>query len=339
MKKNKVSIKDVALASGVSVATVSRIINNTGRFSNKTAEKVFSVANKLGYRRNKLAVSLRSQESNTIGILVPDITNEFFSKLVKNCEQELFNSGYSTIICNTDRSGTREKAYYQTLLEHQIDGLMIISSSGENDSTPINPNLPTIYIDRKATSETGPVISSDHYNGGCIATEYLLKSGHAPYLIMTKTKSSATLERVRGFKDVLKKNKINNIDNHIFELSITSDKFLQSDEQIHKFLSIIQNHSDAPGVFAINDNIAYMVIRAAKEMEIQVPSKLSVIGFDGTSYSEIASPKITTIYQDADKISNKACAILLKEIQHKEDISKSKVVKIPVKLNIKQSSV
>ena len=155
---------------------------------------------------------------------------------------------------------------------------------------------------------------------------------------MTKTKSSATLERVRGFKDVLGKNEIKNIDKHIYELNITSDKFLKSDEQIRNFLSIIEIRSADPGIFAINDNIAYMIIRAAKDMGIVIPNQLSVVGFDGTSYSEIASPKITTIYQDADKISSRACKILLKEIQNKGEIPQSQVVKIPVILRVKQSS-
>ncbi|WEV56260.1 LacI family DNA-binding transcriptional regulator [Ligilactobacillus acidipiscis] len=338
MNSKKVSIKDVALQSDVSVATVSRILNNTGRFSSKTATRVMKVANDLGYRQNRLAVGLRSKESNTIGILVPDITNEFFSKIVKKCEQFLFSTGYSTIICNTDRSEEREREYYRTLLDHQIDGLIIISTSASQGSKTIETHIPTVFIDRKPSSDNESVVSSDHYEGGRIITEYLLNDGRVPYLIMTKTKSTATIERVKAFKDVLQKRGFKKFNQHIYSLNMTSDKFLDSDKELKDILSTLIERKEKIGIFAINDNIAYMVIRAAKQLDIEVPKTISVIGFDGTSYSEISSPQITTIKQNVDLISKRACELLLAKMQKKNEGKKQNFFKIPVELVVRQSS-
>lgn len=339
LQKN-VSIKDVAKAANVSVATVSRIINNNGRFSETTKIKVEQVINELGYEQNKLAVSLRSNESNTIGIMVPDITNEFFAAIVKKCEQRLFSAGYSSIICNTERSPEREQEYFRVLQEHRVDGLIIISSQESVLNLSNYSMLPILYIDRDPHSKSESIVSSDHHEGGKIATQYLLDLNLTPYLVMTRTESSATLDRVRGFKEILLKNSYQDPASHIISLDLTSDQFLKAAPQLNIFLERIAKQKKI-GIFAINDNIAYMVIRAATQLGINIPNDLSVIGYDGTSYSEISSPRITTIVQNVDLISEHACSILINQIQDgkKQNNINYHVVSVPVYLDIKESTI
>ncbi|KRM56684.1 hypothetical protein C5L31_000145 [Secundilactobacillus malefermentans] len=338
--KKTVSIKDVARISGVSVATVSRIINNTGRFSKETQEKVNKVIKELGYGPNKLAVSLRSHMSHSVGILVPDITNEFYAAIVKKCESLLFENNFSSIICNTERSSVREKAYLQMLMEHRVDGLIIISSNISGESLVSQNLIPTIYIDREPDNKNRLIISSAHYEGGLLATNFLLKQNLSPFLVMTKTKSSSTLARVRAFKDTLKKAKIKNIDSRILSLNITSDNFIARNIELNQFIKNAISSPGVPGVFGINDHVAYMVIKSANELGIKVPNQLSVIGFDGTYFSDVSSPKITTIVQNTDILAKKACDSLLNLISNttsKE--AQSGVIEVPVHLVIKESTI
>ncbi|WP_146627070.1 LacI family DNA-binding transcriptional regulator, partial [Oenococcus oeni] len=196
MLNKSISIKDIARASGVSVATVSRIINNNGRFSIKTKKKVESIIDQLGYEKNKFAVGLRSNQSKTVGILVPDITNPFYATVVKKSEQLFFKKGYATIICNTERSIDRENAYLKNLFENRVDGLMVISSNINQSQMTSNISVPTVFIDKNPNITNATVVSSNHYEGGRLATELLIKNNLSPYLLMTRTKSSSTLSRI-----------------------------------------------------------------------------------------------------------------------------------------------
>lgn len=340
MRNHKsVSIKDVAAASGVSVATVSRIINNSGRYSADTKRKVDEVIAKIGYEKNKLAVSLRSNESKMVGILVPDITNEFFATVVKECEQLLFLDGYASIICNTERSAQREREYIQVLSEHRVDGLIIISAQKSGASSENHVQIPIVYIDREPESENDTVVQSDHYDGGVQATQYLLDCGLDPYLVMTKTESSATLDRVRGFRDVLIERGYSEIDSRIFKLNLTSDQFLKAAPMLDAFLRKVSTEPNI-GIFGINDNVAFMVLRAAKTLHLRVPDDISVIGYDGTLYSEIASPQLTTIAQDTSAIAEKATGMLTSEMRQRISGApiKAEILSIPVTLVKRQST-
>ncbi|WP_338230876.1 LacI family DNA-binding transcriptional regulator [Lactiplantibacillus paraxiangfangensis] len=338
-KKNNVSIKDVAKASGVSITTVSRIINNTGRFSKVTQKKVIQTIDDLGYEQNKLAVSLRSNKSNTVGIMLPDITNEFYSAIVKKCEQLLFSNGYSSIICNTERSSEREAAYSQVLMEHRVDGLIIISSAIDDSKVIKTTTIPTVYIDRDPHSHNELIVSSDHYNGGEIATKFILNHQLNPFLIMTKTKTSSTMERVRAFKDVLKEHQITDIESRVFSLDLTSDKFLETVPSLDNYLQKIVSLKKPAGIFGINDNVAYMIIRAAQRLNINVPKTISVIGFDGNSFSEISAPKITTIVQNTTKLAQESCRLLLQQMTTQDKDVSPAIIKVPVQLVIKESTV
>lgn len=339
--KNRVSIKDVARESGVSVATVSRIINHTGRFSVQTEKRVNEVIEQLGYEKNKLAVSLRSNESHTVGIMVPDITNEFFSDIVKQCEQNLFAQDYASIICNTERSAERENAYSQVLLEHRVDGLIIISShNGRNEIIQSN-SIPTVFIDRNLHTGEESIVASAHYSGAKNAVRYLIDTKRSPFMVMTKTESSATLDRVRAFRDVLADSGIENIDERILHLDLTSNQFLQAAPSLNQFIQNVFFANHPIGLFGVNDNVAYMIIRAAKNLGLRIPEDVSVIGFDGTSFSKIASPTLTTVVQHTDQIAEQACTLLLRHISEKKAglFSTPKSIEIPVTLKLQESTI
>lgn len=334
----KYSIKDVAKLSNVSAATVSRVINNNGRFSEETRKRVLASIKTLNYEQNKLAVSLRKKVSNTIGILVPDITNEFYSVIVKKCEQILFTSGFSTIVCNTERSISREQNYLKVLSEHMVDGIIIISANFDAKRDTHN-RVPIVYIDRDPYLKNEFIVTSDHYTGAQKATDFFVENNYSPYIITTKTKSSATLERIRGFNSSVSKHFIDqDIKKREIVLPITSDKYLLENYLLDDFIKNIKKSTKKIGVFAVNDYIAFMVIRSALKNNVSIPDDLSVIGFDDAPVSLISTPSISTVQQDTSLIAKQSCEILINQLHSISPSIKKGTKIIPVKLILREST-
>jgi transcriptional regulator len=327
--KNNLSIRDIAKLSGVSVSTVSRVLNNNGRYSEATKEKVLKIAKENGYRPNSLARNLRKQASTFIGIIVPDISNEFFAKIVKDCEQLLFSIGYLAIVCNTERNPELEKRYIEKLSNHMVAGFIIISTNATTIRN-LNLTLPIVYIDRTPNlGENSISVSSDNYLGGKIATKYLIRSNADPYMFITKTiKQSTTEDRISGFKDVLIKENIEG--NRIFSLNTTSDCVFSDLREIRKYLDTLIEKRKKIGIFAINDKVAAAILKVAISKKIKIPEELSIIGFDDISISKTAAMPITTISQNTSSISSQAVNALFECLN--KNIQISRKIVIPIEL-------
>ncbi|WP_251867508.1 LacI family DNA-binding transcriptional regulator [Enterococcus malodoratus] len=331
----KYSIKDIAKLSGVSVATVSRVINNNGRFSEETRKKVLKVIDETGYQMNYSAKSLRMNKSFSIGILVPDISNYFFSDVVQKIEEILFDKGYSTIICNTTRNNEKEAAYLQMLESKGVDGLIVISGADEFgfDYTRSEKDIPYICIDREPKDKDSTVfISSNHYQGAFEATEALIHSGcKSPVIAMHARRSSSGKERYNGFKDALKKNNIAfSKKKNVLIADIHTEDF---PEAISKFI----NENPVDGIFAINDSIAMELLQKIAKLGKKIPEDIKVIGFDNISQDKYSSPTLSSVKQDTDKIAAAAVDSLLKIIASPGETGDA--ILIPVSLVVRESSL
>lgn len=331
----KYSIKDIALLSGVSVATVSRVINDNGRFSEETRKKVLDTIKETGYQMNYSAKSLRMKKSFTVGILVPDISNYFFSDVVQKIEEILFEKNYSTIICNTARNQQKETAYLKMLESKGVDGLIVISGADEFgfDYSQSEKKIPYICIDREPLDKKNTIfISSNHYQGAFEATETLIQAGVThPVIIMDKRKSPSAKERYNGFKDALKKNSIvfDNKEN-VLITNVSSEEF---NSILEDFLT---NQPTTDGIFAVNDFIALESLVSLRKMQRNIPTDLKIIGFDDMPQDRYSSPTLSSIRQDTDQIAFKAVESLLNLIDNKVDRGQSFV--IPVALVLREST-
>ncbi|HHQ0970306.1 TPA: LacI family DNA-binding transcriptional regulator, partial [Listeria monocytogenes] len=277
----KTSIKDIAKLSGVSVATVSRVINDNGRFSEETREKVLAVIKETNYQMNFSAKSLRMNKSFSVGILVPDISNYFFSSVVQQIEAILFDQGYSTIICNTGRNLDKEMAYLNMLESKMVDGLIVISGADEFGFKYTNAEngIPYVCIDRQPKDKKDTIfISSNHYQGAFEATEALIHAGvKSPVIFMHSRQSSSAKERLKGFQDALKKNNIR-YDPDVSKFTV--------DLQIHDYqksiITFVNEVTTMDGIFAINDNIALELLNLLPTIGKKIPNDIKVIGFDDT---------------------------------------------------------
>ena len=317
VKKKNISIKEIAKLADVSVATVSRVINNNGRFSDKTKEKVETIIKEYGYTANIAAKSLRTSKSKTIGLIVPNIDNEWFSQLALDIENYFFKHNYSVFICNTSQNEEKEVAYFKSLDSKLVDGIICISGIETIPSDSLTRDIPIVCIDRKPKDHSNAYyVESNHYLGGYLATEELIQQGCKNIAIVSRNKSlSVNKQRLMGYRQALKDYGLTEYKELQILLDPSSANYEGSREAMNQ---LIKSKIPFDGVFATNDWRAYGVMVALSENHINVPHDVKVIGFDDISISHSCHPSLSTIRQDTVGLAQKASSLLLNLMNDKE---------------------
>lgn len=322
---HNISIKDIAKYTGVSTSTVSRVINNNGRFSEETKIKVLDAIEKLGYRSNVLAKSLRTMKTYSIGVIVPDITNEFFSKLVLGIENYCYPHGYLVYICNTSEDYEKEIKNVESLEARGVDGLIDLSGIASDITKNFARKMPVVYIDRKPHKSEMAFVESDNLTGGYIATEELIKSGCKNIILLRDHRDLSTMnQRVEGYFKALTDYNLPIRMNNIHKLSVSMENAESCIE------SILDSNQDFDGVFAATDWLAVGALNALQRRGIEVPKTVKIVGFDNIMVTNFTTPKITTVNQDELQMGNTAAEMLLNQIESGNAVKKS--VMIPVEL-------
>ena len=330
--KGKLSIKDIAKRAGVSIATVSRVLNKNGRYSKETEEKILKIIEESGYRRNVNAKSLRTKKTQTIGVIVPDITNEFFAKIIQSVERNAMKYDYSVFVCNTDEDEAREQMQVKNLLEKFVDGIIYISGKTKSgEEVEENIGIPVVYIDRYI-SASKMYVQSDNKEGGYLATKELLGAGCENIMIIKDFREiSSIISRYEGYKMALKEAGKSVDENLIYNVD-----HVNYEEAKKGVLEKISDGVKFDGIFATNDWMAIGAISALRERENKIPEEVKIVGFDNMSISEITSPSITTIHQDSEKLGEYATEILMGIIL--KDETNVKNISVPVKLVKREST-
>ncbi len=334
--KKQVSARDIARLSGVSVATVSRVINQNGRFSKETERRVREIIAKHNYQPNHYARSLRTRKVKTVGVLVPDITNEYFAHFALELQKELMQLDYITLICNTDETPAYEENHLNSLKAQRVGGIIFIACDSviKQKSAPL---IPTVYIDRKpAFNHLGKAkyvcIESDNDLGGYLAGKELIENGCKKPAIVRDIRNISTAEgRFNGFKQALEENNIHIEDKRVIPVENVSieEGYLATEYLMDKI-------ADTDGIFFTSDLMAIGGIRYANEKGVNIPSRLRIVGFDDINMSKITHPKLTTVHQDVVTISNLAVKMLMKMINGEEP--DSYYHRVPVKLIQREST-
>ncbi|MFP9128963.1 LacI family DNA-binding transcriptional regulator [Niallia sp. BSM11] len=300
----KPKIEDVAKKAGVSPTTVSRVLNNRGYISDKTREKVQEAMNELNYFPNDVARSLFNKRSNLIGLILPTTANPFFGELTFHLENICATLGYKVLLCNSLNQIDKEEKYLEMLLRNQVDGI-IVGTHNRGIFDYHKQGLAVVAIDRYL-SETIPVVGSDNYEGGKIATELLIENDCNCIVLMDGIGELETPARLRrkAYIDLMEQQGRTPI---IYEIS---EVFAQN-SYIHIINEIINDHPEVDGVFATNDLFAAAFWNEAKKRG----KNIKVVGYDGTETAQTLLPELTTIRQPVDLIAKTAIDILLKEIE------------------------
>jgi LacI family transcriptional regulator len=303
------STKEIAKLAGVSDATVSRVINNHPSVAPDTKARVESVINQYGYMRNMVARGLRRQQSDIIGVIIPDITNEFFARIVLSVQDALLNHGYLVVMCNIKENDSLEEASLKMLKAQSIAGLIYISGRSSGDMAP-QSGVPTIYIDRDPVSawETNAaLITSDNREGGRLAARELIEKGCKRIAILTdKRKVSTYTDRYEGWREVLLAAGLP-VDPRLV-LKLDEITFDQAQKQV---TDLVASGQSFDGLFCANDTVAVGALTALHRLGVSVPKQVKVIGFDDTSIAQQCSKPLTTIRQKTDEMGRMAVDALL----------------------------
>ncbi len=304
------TIRDVAKVAEVSVATVSRVLNNKGYVNEDTRKRVEAAIESLNYKPNAVARSLFKKQSKMIGLIVPDITNPFFPQLARAVEDVTNQLGYTLVLCNSDEDIIKEQKYIEALNQKYVDGFIVVTSTLKAEHIK-DLKVPIVALDRPINSDT-PTVSVNNYDGARNATKYLIDAGcqkiahvRGPHNVLPAD------ERYRGYLDEVK-----DLIWYRPELIINGNFNINKTKEVTKKLLTV--HPDIDGIFAGNDLMAVGVIKAAEELGIRIPEQLSIIGFDGITLCETTSPELTTMAQPIYNIGSKAVQILVDLIENRQ---------------------
>ncbi|WP_077622430.1 LacI family DNA-binding transcriptional regulator [Sediminibacillus massiliensis] len=299
----KPKIADVAKVAGVSPTTVSRVLNNRGYIGEKTRTKVQQAMEQLNYFPNDIARSLFIQKTYLIGVIFPTTSNPFYGQLIFHLENIAASMGYKTLLCNSQGREDKEKNYLKMLQRNQVDGIIAGAHNRRMEEYDI-PSLPVVGVDRYL-SENTPVVSSDNYDGGTQATQLLVNKGCKHIIHINGPISLETPANLRrkAYEDTMREN---DLTPHTYEVGL--------DDQEKIIEKLFDENPRVDGVFASDDIIASRVLREAKNRNIDIPSKLKVIGYDGTETTRLLLPELSTIQQPIKEIAEKTIEILIKQI-------------------------
>jgi LacI family sucrose operon transcriptional repressor len=314
MKKPKLS--DVAKLAEVSPTTVSRVLNDRGYIGEKTRKKVYAAMEELNYYPNEIARSLFINKTFIVGVIFPTTSNPFYGQLIYHLENICESLGYKVLLCNSGGREDKERAYLEMLQRHQVDGI-IAGAHNRGIDLYKKSRMPIVSFDRILANHI-PVVSSDNYRGGELATQHLIDQGCKKIIHINGPRELETPANLRrdAYEDTMKKN---NLPYKTYEIS---DTYLED---------LFNEQPDLEAVFASDDMIAANVLNAAKNRGIRVPEDLKVIGYDGTEATRMLLPDLSTIQQPIEEIA-KVCVEVLMEQINQSDNFEVKNVTLPVEL-------
>ena len=329
------TLQDIAEKTGVSVSTVSRVLHDTSnkyKIGKETRAKVEHAAKSLGYRVNALARGLRVQKTDEVGVIVPDISNPFFSTVIKSLASELRKRGYNIIVYDSDEDIAIERSSIRSLLEKQVDGL-VIASVGQDFShiqKIRDAEFPLVMLDRYFEALDVDSISVDNVKGSLLAVNHLIKQGHRRIAFIQGLPGTYANEtRLQGYKSAL------------MDAGITIDEELIVGDDFREFngylkTKLLLNLPNPPtAIFTAGDLIALGTLEACRENNITIPTDLSLITFDDPVFASYLSPALSAIEQPITKMAEMAVSILCDRIKNPNDIRRK--ILLEPKLNIRSS--
>jgi LacI family transcriptional regulator len=327
LSTKKTTIKDIAEKTGLSIGTVSRVLNGKSekfRISEKSQHIVESAASELNYVANYFAANLKSGKSNTIGLIVPSLSNPFFASIASNINAEVRKHGYTTIIADSDENVEIEKTELQQFVSRNIEGLIIIPCGKEMDHIKriYEKGLPLVLLDRYFEGSNIPFVSTDNFEGAYMAANLLIDHGHTSILcIQGVVNSTPNKMRIKGFKHAMKEAGIKNF-------KIVGDAFSTENGYLETKM-LLQNKNKPTAIFTLSNTIAMGCIKALKEENLRIPEDISIITFDDHIYLEYLATPITCVAQPVETICKLAIKNLIYIIENEEKNTLKQVILKP----------
>ncbi|NHN34932.1 LacI family DNA-binding transcriptional regulator [Paenibacillus agricola] len=318
----KITINDVAEKAGVSRQTISRVLNNKGDVNETTRKRVLRIIEELDFQPSMQARSMVTRKTNTIALLIPDITNPFFSEIVRGIDRTVRATNINVLLFSTDEEVSREVSCIQLAQNYNVDGIILCSPRLDeiNLRKLISSKLPVVLLNREI-AEMNKVYSIivDAQTGGYTAAKYLLDLGHRSIgILVGPAYADSSVKRLIGYKKALSDYAVPLDESLILHIDHQHDKIHENTQLLVK--------RNATAILAYNDMTAAKIIQSCTEMGLEVPKDISVIGFDGIPISRLVNPRLTTmdlpLYEMGEMIAN----TLMKMINGEETHTKLTVV-------------
>lgn len=300
------TIKDVAREAGLTVGTVSRVLNNRGYISEATRNRVHEVMKELNYQPNEVARSLSKSKTNTIGVIVPHIVHPYFAKLISNLEKAASDRGFKILLCNSREERERELEYLEMLKSNRVAGLVLCSATVKTESLE-SLDIPVITIERNVGTGTASV-ECDNYQGGVLAAKHLIACG-CKYIInfsgVEKTEMPADSREV-GFLDMCRQYGVDGV-------ACKSQENQYYAMEYHEYIEkIITENPKTDGIFASSDLIAAQVLQVCAKLGLKVPEQVKVVGFDDVNIASLTTPPITTVHQPVREMAEMSVDLIVR---------------------------
>ncbi|KJD31447.1 LacI family transcriptional regulator [Tamlana nanhaiensis] len=337
--QSKVTIYDIAEKLKISTATVSRALNNSSKLKQSTLELIQRTADEMGYQRNIFAKALKSGKSNTIGIIVPRIDINFFSSAIRGIQEELNPNGYQVVICQTYDKGTLEVETINSLINSQVDGILMSISNTKIDNsdtfkTLVKKGFPFVFFDRKKDIEGISSVTTNDFEAGYIATEHLIKQGCKRVAHLTNNHALDIFkDRFLGYKKALEDYGLE------FDSEIVIKTPYKIDEGKKHTRDLLALKNPPDGIFAVHDYLAFGAIQEIKAQGKNVPDDICVMGFSNEPFAKFLELSITTVNQSPLKMGKFAAQALLEQINNPNNIKVEKHVVLTPELLVRKSTL
>jgi len=315
MKFTQITIKDIARELGISPSTVSRALKDHPDISKGTKKAVNELAEKLNYQPNIVALNLRKQKTNTIGVVIPELVHFFFSTVISGIEDAAYNAGYNVILSQSNESLEREKMDLKALYNSRVDGiLMSISketSEFEHIESVLAKGVPIVFYDRDYPGIKASRVIVDDYIGAREASLHLVEQGCRRIAhIQAASKLNIAKDRLRGLTDILKENNL-----------LFPEHFLQTcqngtvEDGFNSMNNLLKSGTRPDGIFANNDVLAMGAMQAIKKAGLRIPEDIAVVGFSNWFYSSMTEPPLSSVDQPGFLMGQEAAKLLIREIK------------------------
>jgi LacI family transcriptional regulator len=311
----KVSMKDIAEKVGVSTALVSYVLNGLEkekRVGNEVVQKIHKAAKELKYKPNQIARSLRKGSTNTIGLIVADISNPFFGQLARVIEDEAAKSGYTVVFGSSDENSEKSATLIDTLLNRQVDGLIITPSEGsaEQIKSLLQGDIPVVLMDRYLPDISTNRVVLDNYMATYAAVNYFISRGYKKVnMIAYKSSLVHMQERIRGYREAMKESGLAN------EIVVKEIRYSHAKSEMEKVMEDLLAEKKMNALLFATNALSISGLYSIRKHNIKVPEELAVIGFDGHEVFDFFQPPLTYIHQPLEEMGKETVKLLLDQIK------------------------
>ncbi len=341
MKFEAVTIKDIAKALGLSTSTISRALRDSHEISAETKQLVLECAEKLNYKPNPIALSLKEKRSRSIGVVVCEIANSFFSQVINGIESIAYDRGYNVIVAQSHESYDREVVDLQFLSSRSVDGLIISLATETTDLSHIKAlhdrGMPIVLFDRITDEINTHKVIVDNYRGAYDATEHLIKNGFKRIAALAGSEFlSITSERLAGYNDALKAHGLEYSKEYVQHCYYGGMVFSEVEEAVNKLLTL-QKRPDA--IITTSDKLTTGCLRTLKRRGISIPDEIGMIGFSNYDIAELVDPPLTVIRQPAEEMGKAATELLLQLVESKRPVKEFEKRVLTPELQVRESAI